>query len=97
MGVFMKQIIRKRHGAKLKAEVAMEAMRGQKTTTEIASTYKVHPSQVNQWKKHLKDTVPNLFCSEQQKKKAKQVDEGALFEEIGRLKFELDWLKKKLV
>ena len=92
----MRQNIRKRHGKNLKAEVAMEAVRGQKTTAEIASAYKVHPSQVNQWKKHLKDSVPELFCSEQKKKKSKSTDEGALFEEIGRLKFELDWLKKKL-
>lgn len=92
----MRQIIRKRHGKKLKAEVAMEAMRGQKTAAEIASTYKVHPSQVNQWKKHLKDTVSELFCTEKQKNKSKQTNEPALFEEIGRLKFELDWLKKKL-
>ena len=44
----MRQIIRKRHGKRLKAEVALEAMKGQKTAAEIASIYKVHPSQVNQ-------------------------------------------------
>ena len=84
----MRQIIRKRHGKKLKAEVALEAMKGQKTAAEIASIYKVHPSQVNQWKKHLKEDVSDLFCSEQRKKKANPTNESALFEEIGRLKFE---------
>ena len=92
----MGQGIRKRHGKKLKAEVAMEAIKGQKTTTQIASDFKVHPTQVNQWKKVLKESAQEIFSTDQQRKKAKQIDEGALFEEIGRLKFELDWLKKKL-
>ena len=74
----------------------MEAIKGQKTTTQIASDFKVHPTQVNQWKKVLKESAQEIFSTDQQRKKAKQIDEGALFEEIGRLKFELDWLKKKL-
>ena len=69
-------------------------MKGQKTTAEIVSIYKVHPSQVNQWKKRLEEDVSELFCSEQDKKKANPTNESTLFEEIGRLKFELDRLKK---
>ena len=80
----MRQIIRKRHGKKFKAEVALEAIKGQKTAAEIASIYKVHPTQVNQWKKHLKEDVSELFCSELKKKKANPINKSALFEEIGR-------------
>ena len=92
----MRQVIRKRHGKNFKAEVALEALRGQRTIAELASQYKVHPTQINQWKRQLRERLPDVFSSNQGRKKHDIVQQAALFEEIGRLKFELDWLKKKL-
>lgn len=92
----MEAVIRKRHGAKLKSEVAMEAMHGTKTINEIASRFKVHPSQVSQWKKHLQGGLLELFGSRRSGAEASEGLVSNLYEEIGRLKVELDWLKKKI-
>lgn len=73
----------------------MEALKGEKTISEIASKFKVHPTQVNQWKKQLADSGLAIFG---QKKASSEISEtmvNQLYEEIGRLKFELDWVKKK--
>jgi transposase-like protein len=87
---------RKRHGPKLKAEVATEALKGLKTINEIASQYQVHPALVSQWKKQLQDGLSGVF--DRKKSNAESSSEALashLYEEIGRLKFELDWVKKK--
>jgi transposase-like protein len=90
--------IRKRHSGLFKAEVALEAAKEVATMNEIALRYKIHPTQVSDWKKVLLDGAANLFqpLSKQAKGEATQDFVDELFEEIGRLKFELDWLKKKL-
>lgn len=79
-----------------KAKVALEAIRGAKTVNEIAQDFGVHPTQVGQWKKELLEQAGSLF---EAKRGPKPVDESAsperLYSEIGRLKMELDWLKKK--
>jgi transposase-like protein len=79
-----------------KAKVALEAVRGTKTVNEIAQEFGVHPNQVGLWKKELQDQAESLFAS---KRGPKPVDEASsterLYSEIGRLKMELDWLKKK--
>ena len=80
-----------------KAKVALEAYKGLKTANELATAYKVHPSQVNQWKKHLTSNAPELFV--RGKNGATSSEEeltGPLYEEIGRLKMDIKWLKKKL-
>jgi putative transposase len=87
---------RKRYSAELKAKVALEAIRGQKTTNEIASEYGVHPTQITQWKKQALEELPQIFSS--RREKAEQAEEelkSTLYQEIGQLKVELDWLKKK--
>ncbi|HYT42109.1 MAG TPA: IS3 family transposase [Methylomirabilota bacterium] len=87
---------RKRYSADLKAKVALEAIRGQKTTNEIASEYGVHPTQITQWKKQALEELPQIFSS--RREKAEQAEEelkSTLYQEIGQLKVELDWLKKK--
>ena len=87
--------IRKRHSAKLKFDVAMAAFKGDKTISEIASRYKIHPTQVSQWKKHLHDSSLELFGGRKPQSEANEALVSQLYEEVGRLKFELDWLKKK--
>lgn len=90
--------IRKRHSGTFKAGVALEAAKEVTTMNEIALRFKIHPAQVSDWKKILLDGAPNLFqpASKKGKGEANQDFVDELFEEIGRLKFELDWLKKKL-
>jgi transposase-like protein len=87
---------RKVFSGEFKAKVALEAIRGVKTVNEIAQEFGVHPTQVGQWKKDVLEQAGSLF---EAKRGPKPVDESAsperLYSEIGRLKMELDWLKKK--
>ncbi len=87
---------RKTYNAEFKAKVALAAIKGQHTINEIAAIYSVHPNQVTKWKKHAIDAIPDLFASRQARDA--QVDEelkAQLYQQIGQLKVELDWLKKK--
>ena len=84
---------RKRYSAAIKAKVALEAIRGQKTANEIASEYGVHPTQIAQWKKQALDELPSIF-SQGQREKTDEALIATLYQEIGQLKVELDWLKK---
>ena len=88
------ETIRKRHSPKLKTDIALEALKAQRTVNKIASEYKVHPAQVSQWKKKLQDGLPLVFGAKVQVDTSETLV-SQLYEEIGRLKFELDWLKKK--
>lgn len=88
---------RKHFSGEFKAKVAVEAIRGVKTVNEIGQEFGVHPTQVGLWKKELLEQASGLFDV---KRGPKQVDPSAsperLYSEIGRLKMELDWLKKSL-
>jgi transposase-like protein len=87
---------RKRYSAEIKAKVALEAIRGQKTANEIASDYGVHPSQIAQWKKQALEELPEVFSSQRgEQKKSEDTLIATLYQEIGQLKVQLDWLKKK--
>jgi putative transposase len=88
---------RRQFTAKFKFQVALEALKELKTINEIASAYEVHPTQVKQWKKQLQEGGAEVF--DEKADKAAQVQsamEATLYEQIGRLKMELDWLKKKV-
>src|SRR5918999_4239289 len=87
---------RKQHTAEVRFKVALEALKGLKTVAELALTYEVHPTLVNRWKKELQEGGRSLFGDPKRKKRETEVLQAVLYEEIGRLKFELDWLKKKL-
>jgi len=87
---------KKRHSAAFKSKVAIEALKGQKTISEIASEYEVHPNQVSQWKRQLRDGIENVFTDPSRSKRSEEKEKDKLYQEIGRLKVELDWLKKKL-
>ena len=89
--------VRKRrvHSAEFKAKVGMEAVRGVKTAYEIGQQYGVHPVVVGQWRKEIVQHATTLFEGKRGPKPARHADEDRLYGEIGRLKMELDWLKKK--
>lgn len=87
---------KKRHTASFKSKVALEAIKGQKTLSEIASEYEVHPNQVSQWKRQLRDGLEDVFTDPRRSGRSEEKEKDRLYQEIGRLKVELDWLKKKL-
>lgn len=87
---------RNRYSAETKAKVALEAIKGQRTANEIAADYGVHPTQIAQWKKQALDALPQLFASKgAERSKADDAFIAGLYQEIGQLKVELDWLQKK--
>ena len=84
------------HGADYKAKVGLEAIRGVKTLNEIAQEYGVHPVQVGQYKKQILTQAGQLFEGKRGPKPVNEHSEPErLYSEIGKLKMELDWLKKK--
>jgi len=88
---------RKRHSADFKAKVALETIRGLKTASELASEFQVHPTQISQWKRQLLEALPEVFANPRaQRERSAEELKAPLYEEIGRLKMELDWLKKSL-
>ena len=88
---------RKRYSAEFKARVAIEAIREQKTINEIASRYEVHPNQVTTWKKQALSELPQLFSDGRARaERAGEELTAALYQQIGQLKVEVDWLKKKV-
>lgn len=88
---------RKSHSPEFKAKVVLEAIKGMKTTSELASRFQVHPTQISAWKKQASAVLPEGFKrGSPPKRKTEQELTAPLYEEIGRLKMELDWLKKKL-
>ena len=88
---------RKQYSPQFKARVALEAIRGERTLSQLGSQFKVHPMQIAKWRKAAIDQLPDLFVDGRTRKPAgTEADSGALYQEIGRLKVELDWLKKKV-
>ena len=86
---------RQKRSAKFKLRIGLEAIKGQKTLNEIASEYEVDPSLVSKWKKQIIDQGERIFQSGEGKQVASENQEAKLYEQIGRLKMELEWLKKK--
>ena len=86
---------RKRHTPEFKAKVALEAIKEQKTTNQIASEYEVHAAQVSQWKKQALDQMARCFDTKAMISKEEGPSRDQLFSQIGQLKVEVDWLKKK--
>jgi transposase-like protein len=88
---------RKQYNPKFKARVALEAIKGQRTINEIAAAFHVHPNQVQKWKKQVLDQLPELFLDGRSRSAANSDEQlqAELYQQIGQLKVELDWLKKK--
>src|SRR5439155_9590375 len=88
---------RKQHTAAFKAQVALAALKGDKTVNELASQYGVHPTLIHGWKKQLLAGADQVFQNGNQTGAADaEAEKAQLFEQIGRLKMELEWLKKKV-
>ncbi len=89
--------LRKKHSTKSKVKIALEAIKGEKTTAEITSTYGVHATQVNTWKKQALESIPEAFSAKRKKQEDDQQELiGELYKQIGQLKVENDFLKKSL-
>jgi putative transposase len=87
---------RRHHTEEFKAKVALEAVRGIQTLSELSSTYKIHPTVIAQWKRQLIVGAAAAFQSGNGRgRKTEEELTAPLYEEIGRLKVELNWLKKK--
>ena len=87
---------RRNHSAAFKVRVALAAIKGDKTMAELASEFEVHSSQIAQWKKQLLEALPEVFSHRRQRSQQQQDELTAqLYQQIGQLKVELDWLKKK--
>jgi putative transposase len=87
---------RKMHSGGFKARVALEAVKGERTLNELAGQFEVHPTQVVQWKKRLVEGATELFNGRADRDAATEAQlRDRLYQEIGQLKVELDWLKKK--
>src|SRR5918911_5677842 len=87
---------RKQYSADLKARVALAALKGLKTVNELASTYGVHPTQIAHGKHRLPKEMPDIFSARRAKREQDpEAFQAQLYQQIGQLKVELDWVKKK--
>jgi len=86
---------RKTHAPSLKAKVAVEAIRGVRTTAEIAKLFDVHPNLVANWKRQALEQLPGIFAGAQAGRQHSDAEKDALYQQIGGLKVELDFLKKR--
>jgi len=88
---------RKQHTAAFKAQVALAALKGDRTVNDLAGQYGVHPTLIHGWKKLLLTQAEALFANGTRAATADvDAEKAVLFEQIGRLKMELEWLKKKV-
>jgi putative transposase len=88
---------RRKHSEEFKAKVALEAVKGVRTLSELSSVFKVHPTVIAHWKRQLVEGAPRVFSGGNGSAgKSEEELTGPLYEKIGRLEVEVDWLKKKL-
>lgn len=88
---------RKRHTAQFKFQIAIEAVKNDQTVNQLASKHSLHPSQISQWKRQLLDEGATVFSTTTAHQLQQQAAvQAELYEQIGRLKMDLEWLKKKV-
>jgi len=88
--------LRRNHGSAFKAKVAVESVKGEKTMAQLSSQYGVHVNQIRQWRKQLLEELPRIFTDRREKGEREREElESELYKQIGKLKVELEWLKKK--
>jgi transposase-like protein len=86
---------RKRYSKEFKARVALDAVKGQKTASELASEYGVHPNQISSWKKQLLESAADAFSrGKDREAESHETEKERLYQQIGKLQVEVDWLKK---
>jgi len=88
--------IRKHYDNQFKARVVLEALKNQRTISEIASEYGIHANQITKWKRQVLDELPGIFSNKHESsQRDSEAVQAELYQQIGQLKVELDWLKKK--
>jgi transposase-like protein len=88
---------RRKHSDEFKAQVALEAVKGVRTLSELSSRFQVHPTVIAQWKRRLVEGAASVFGQSMGSGgKSEEELTAPLYEEIGRLKMEVDWLEKKV-
>ncbi|MCP4609617.1 MAG: transposase [Planctomycetes bacterium] len=88
---------RRKFSAKLKAKIALEALKGDRPLNKIASEYGVHPNQITKWKKQLLEGASDVFSGKQKRTEEDwEAEKEKLFAQIGQLQYENNWVKKKL-
>jgi transposase-like protein len=88
---------RRAYSAEYKAKVALEAVKGHMSLNELAAEYGIHPTQIGAWRTQLLEALPGIFSGRaDQNQKAAEELQAQLYQQIGQLKVELDWLKKKV-
>lgn len=92
----MKKVSRKKFSSDFKVKVALEALREQKTTAELAAQYELQPSQIQLWKKQFLENANAVFENKKSDSGKQEELESKLYEQIGKLQMQNDWLKKKL-
>lgn len=86
---------RKRYSGEFKVKVATEVIKGEKTASEIAVEYGVHPTQIAEWKKQVMEEIPKIFSMKKERDARKDEEiRSSLYQQIGQLKVEIDWVKK---
>ena len=92
----MKTRQRRNFSAEMKSRIALEAIKGQKTIQEIASHYGVHPNQVTNWKRQAIEGLSSVFADRRSRPDtSEEAIKAELYQQIGEMKMELDWLKKR--
>ena len=87
---------RRKHSPAFKAKVSLAAIKGELTINEISSQFGVHPNQISKWKKQAIEELDSVFSGKRDRKKKEQKElTEELYKQIGQLKVELDWVKKK--
>jgi len=88
---------RKRYDNRFKARVVLEALKNQRTIAEISSEYGVHANQITKWKRQVLDGLPDIFSTRRERDQHdNEAVQAELYRQIGQLKVELDWMKKKV-
>jgi transposase-like protein len=89
-------VARKQFSNEFKAKVALEALKGEKTIAQLSSEYGVHASQINTWKQQAREKLPDLFGrSSGLDEQRREAEQDRLYQQMGRLQVEVDWLRKK--
>ena len=88
--------LRKQHSPDFKARVVLAALREDRTLNEVAARFEIHPTAITRWKKQALEGLPGVFSGPARGQNGDDELQADLYEQIGRLKVELDWLKKKL-